>query len=76
MHSMVIAKTTSRSRSVATKAGKMSEAILDTQASFGTPEVREQDVLSERESLDDNDVECNADLHILKPCFTYFYFLY
>ena len=35
---MVIAKTASRN--VAFKAGKMSEAVFDTQANFVTPEVR------------------------------------
>ena len=35
----------------------MSEAALDTQANFVAPEVRGQDVSSEHESLDDNDVE-------------------
>ena len=38
----------------------MSEAVLDTQANFVTPEVRGQDVSSKHESLDDNDVECKA----------------
>ena len=44
------------------KAGKTSEAVLDTQSSFVTLEVRGQDVSSEHESLDDNDVERNANL--------------
>jgi len=35
---MVIAKTASRI--IAAKAGKMSEAVLDAQASFVTPEAR------------------------------------
>lgn len=60
---MVIAKTASRS--VAAKAGKMGEAVLDTQANFVTPEVGGwQDVLSEHESLDDNDVKRNADFYV------------
>ena len=61
---MVIAKTASRN--VAFKAGMMSQAVLDTQASFVTvtPEVRGQEASSERDSLDDDDVELNADLYI------------
>ena len=38
--------------------------LADTQASFVTPEVRGQDVSSEHESLDNNDVECNTDFYI------------
>ena len=49
---------------VAAKEGKMSQAVLDTQTNFVTPEVRGQDVLLEHESLDDDDVERNADLYI------------
>ena len=57
----VIAKTTSRN--VAFKAGKMSEAVFVKQANFVTPEVRGQDVSLGHESLDDDDVERNADLY-------------
>ena len=56
---MVIAKTASRN--IATKASKMSEAVLDAQASFVTSEATGQEASSERESLDDDDVERNAD---------------
>ena len=49
---------------VAAKECKMSQAVLDTQTNFVTPEVRGQDVLLEHESLDDDDVERNADLYI------------
>ena len=59
---MVIAKTASRN--VAFKAGKMIESVFYTQANFVTPEVRGQGVSSGHESLDDNDVECNADLNV------------
>ena len=55
---MVIAKTASRN--IAAKAGKMSEAILDAQASFVTSSATGQEASSERESLDDDDVERNA----------------
>ena len=58
--SMLIAKTASRN--IAAKAGKMSEAILDAQASFVTSSATGQEASSERESLDDDDVERNADL--------------
>ena len=61
--STVIAKTASRN--IAAKAGKMSEAVLDAQASFVTSEARGQEASSERESLDDDDVDrSNADLYI------------
>ena len=49
---------------VIAKTGKMSEAVLDAQASFVTPETRGQEASSEHESLDDDDVERNADLYI------------
>ena len=42
----------------------MSEAVLEAQASFVTTEVTGQEASSERELLDDDDVECNADLYI------------
>ena len=42
----------------------MSEAVLDAQASFVTSEARGQEASSERESLDADDVERNADLYI------------
>ena len=48
---MVIAKTASRI--IAAKAGKLSEAVSDAQASFVTPEARWQEAFS----LDDNNVE-------------------
>ena len=60
--SMVIAKTAGRN--IAFKAGVMSEAVLDTQASFVTPEARGQEASSELESPGDDDVERNADLYI------------
>ena len=60
--SMVIAKTASRS--IAFKADMMSQAVLEAQTSFVTPEVRGQKASSERDSLDDDDVERNADLYI------------
>ena len=58
---MAIAKATSRS--VAVKAGKTSEAVFETQASFVTREMGGLSASSE--SLDD-DVERNAELYILK----------
>ena len=39
-------------------------AVLNAQAGFVTSEATGQEVSSERESLDDDDVECNADLYI------------
>ena len=42
----------------------MSEAVLDAQASFLTTDATGQEASSERESLDDDDVERNADLYI------------
>ena len=53
---MVIAKTASRN-SIAAKAGDMSEAVLDAQASFITSDATGQEASSERDSLDDDDVE-------------------
>ena len=53
---MVIAKTASRN--IAFKAD------LEAQTSFVTPEARGQEASSERDSLDDDDVERNADLYI------------
>ena len=41
----------------------MSQVALDAQASFVTPEARGQEALSEFESLEDDDVERNADLY-------------
>ena len=41
----------------------MSEAVLDAQASFVTSEARGQEASSEYESLDDDDVERNANLY-------------
>ena len=49
--SMVIVKRASRN--VAAKAGKMREAVFETQANFVTPEVGGQAVSSEHESLGD-----------------------
>ena len=51
---MVIAKTASRS--VAFKADMMSQAVLEAQASFATPEATDQEASSERHSRDDDDV--------------------
>ena len=48
--SMVIVKRASRN--VAAKAGKMREAVFETQANFVTPEVGGQEVSSEHESFD------------------------
>ena len=48
------------SRNIAAKADKMSDA----QASFVTSERTGQKASSEHESLDDDDVERNADLYI------------
>ena len=59
--SMVIAKTSSRN--IAFKAGMMGQAVLEAQASFVTPEARGREASSERDSLDDDDVERNADIH-------------
>ena len=56
--SMGISKTANRS--VAFKAGKMSEAVFEIQADFGMPDVGGQVFSSERESL--YDVERSADL--------------
>ena len=46
------------------KANIMSQAALEAQTSFVTPEARGQEASSERDSLDDDDVERNADLYI------------
>ena len=59
---MVIAKTASRN--VVFKTDVMSQAVLETQASFVTPQATDQEASSERCSLDDGDVECNADLYV------------
>ena len=42
----------------------MSQAILEAQTSFVTPEARGQEASSERRSRDDDDVERNADLRL------------
>ena len=42
----------------------MSQAVLEAQASFVTPEATDQEASSERHSRDDDDVEHNADLYI------------
>ena len=60
--SMVIAKTASRN--VAFKANVMSQAVLEAQSSFVTSEATDQDASSQRCSLNDGDVVCNADLHV------------
>ena len=52
------------SRNIAFKANMMSQAVLEAQTSFVTPEARGQEASSERDSLDDDDVERNADLYI------------
>ena len=59
---MVIAKTASRN--VAFKTNVMSQAVLEAQSSFDTPETTDQEASAERCSLDDGDVECNADLYV------------
>ena len=59
---MVIAKTASRN--VAFKTDVMSQAVLEAQASFVTQEAMAQEASSERNSLDDDDVERNADLYL------------
>ena len=60
--SMIIAKTASRN--VAFKTAVMSQAVLEAQASFVTQEATAQEASSERNSLDDDDVERNADLYV------------
>ena len=40
------------------------EGLLQAQASFVTPEATDQEASSERCSLDDGDVERNADLYV------------
>ena len=54
------------SRNVAFKTDVMSQAVLvfEAQASFVTPEATDQEASSERCSLDDGDVERNADLYV------------
>ena len=42
----------------------MSQAVLEAQASYVTPEATDQEASSERHSRDDDDVERNADLHV------------
>ena len=41
----------------------LSQAVLEPQTSFVMPEARGQEASSERDSLDDDDVERNADLY-------------
>ena len=53
--SMVIAKTASRN--VAFKTNVMSQAVLEAQTSFVTPETTHQEASSERCSLDDGDAQ-------------------
>ena len=61
--SMVIAKTASRN--VAFKTDVMSQAVLETLASFVMPETSmEQEASSQRCSLNDGDVVRNADLYV------------
>merc|ERR1712005_103659 len=60
--SMVIAKTASRN--VAFKTSVMSQAVLEAQANFVTPEATDQEASSERCSLGDGDVVRNADLYV------------
>ena len=57
-------KTKTASRNVAFKTDVMSQAVLETQASFVTPQATDQEASSERCSLDDGDVESNADLYV------------
>ena len=47
-------------RNVAFKADMMSQAVLEVQTSFVTPEARGQEASSERDSLDDDNVERNT----------------
>ena len=63
---MVIAKMskTASSRNVAFKTKVMSQAVLEAQASFVTPETTDQEASAEQCSLDDGDVVCNADLYV------------
>ena len=42
----------------------MSHAVLEALASFVTPQATDQEASSERNSLDDDDVERNADLNV------------
>ena len=60
--SMIIAKTASRN--VAFKTDVMSQAVIETQESFVTPQSTDQEASSGRCSLDDGDVESNADLYL------------
>jgi len=60
--SMVIAKTASRN--VAFKTNVMSQAVLEAQSSFVTPESMDQEASSQRCSLNDDDVVRNADLYV------------
>ena len=60
--SMVIAKTASRN--VAFKTNVMSQAVLEAQSSFVTPETMDQEASSQRCSLNDGDVVRNADLYV------------
>ena len=46
------------------KTDVMSQAVLEAQASFVTQEATDQEASSERNSLDDDDVERNADLYV------------
>ena len=55
------------SRNVAFKANVMSQAVLEAQSSFVTPETMDQEASSQRCSLNDGDVVCNADLYYMRP---------
>ena len=46
------------------KTDVMSQAVLEAQASFVTQEATDQEASSERNSLDDDDVERDADLYV------------
>ena len=50
------------SRNVAFETDVMSQTVLEAQASFVTQEATDQEASSGRNSLDDDDVERNADL--------------
>ena len=52
------------SRNVAFKTDVMSQAVFEAQASFVTPQATDEEASSERCSLDDGDVERNADLYV------------
>ena len=60
--SIVIAKTASRN--VAFRTSVMSQVVLEAQSTFVTSEATDQEASSQRCSLNDGDVVCNADLYV------------